>query len=342
MKNLTFADEYASSPIELDENGLLTSDSFDQLNSDSQRLVSAAVGRTRINNDREFRKNQGFWESVYYTTEAGKKWLERKKKEAGDDPSDYSDYSRAIALLEDPEKENRRARLVPTYSSDGVKPLRDLGFTSKQPEVLSKFSDEEEAEVKQTLTHLSAAWAARLSPEEVEAVSWVTSNGSSVLNHFLSGLEHPVWGSDVYSHEHLKSTHGFFVSAMAKAPRIEKPITIYRGTSGSHWGGVKDLLSRPASSSVHLRRAASFAGRDSDGASNDSDVILEIRTNVVPSVAGMSAWGASEMEVLSPLGDYRVVDDFVTHRCYSTDENGKPDFHEKFDKVRVIQLEYLG
>lgn len=70
---------------------------------------------------------------------------------------------------------------------------------------------------------------------------------------------------------------------------------------------------------------------------------LKLRQLKLPSVVGMSAWGASELEVLAPLGRYRKTDEFEALRGRTADGvYRKEDINEDYDRVRVIQLEYLG
>ena len=181
-----------------------------------------------------------------------------------------------------------------------------------------------------------------LTPQEIEAVSWLTSNGSSVLHHHLNGEAHPIWGPNVYTPAHIEKTLKHFRSAMAKAPELDEPVIIYRGTTGdfAKW----ETLDRPASASLSGDSAKGFAGRNSDGtASDDTEVLLEIKTHKLPVVAGMSAWGVSELEILAPLGKYRKVAEFDTLRGRQGERwGGGPEIDPRFDSIRVVQLEYMG
>lgn len=69
----------------------------------------------------------------------------------------------------------------------------------------------------------SEQWTNNLTPEEVEAVSWGTSNGSAVMRTHLEGKEHEIWGHDVYSEEHLNKISTALDRAMDKAPRLDEP-----------------------------------------------------------------------------------------------------------------------
>lgn len=205
--------------------------------------------------------------------------------------------------------------------------------------------------VVEALVQGSAAWIKKLSPEEIEAVSWMTSNGFAVMRTHADGREHPTWGHDVYSPEMLDENIKHVISAITKAPRLKEPVVIYRGIKEVHivddaekdsvTSGFKEIDTQvvkdrfPVGSTVNLGPLPASATLNPQTALKfSSDVVLEIKTRTFASPVNVSAWSTTEYETfVDPTRKYRVVavHDDVTYDAGSSRETG----------IRVVQLEEI-
>lgn len=309
----------------------LTTEAVARMDEEVQRLLVGAIKRV-LKEENPFIENQtAYWQAAYDSTAAGELWLERRGKE------------KHWSEKEHPEVTERRRNVAEFLASVNENPM-DLTLPTDPGDVFEHdFSTEEDStypdrfdmgDEKVKLALLSGAWMSQLTPQEIEAVSWVTSNGASVMNQHLSGKEPEIWGYDTYPREFIDQQIAYFRSAMAKAPELDEPIIIYRGT-GSEFANF-EYLDRPASASLAGSVARGFANGEGEA------VVLEIKTTKVPSVAGMSAWGVSELEVLAPLGKYRKVGEFSAIRGRKNRRTNRHETDPDFDRVRIIQLEYLG
>lgn len=205
-------------------------------------------------------------------------------------------------------------------------------------------------QVTQALVEGSAAWTAHLTPEELESVSWMTSNGFTVMRHHLDGREDPIWGYDTYSREMIDLNIAHVISAISKAPRLKKPVVIYRGIKGVHIfddadksaatttrrptdfgevvskfpvGSTVDLGPLPQSATLNPRTAVSFS----------DEVVLEIKTRTFASPANVSAWNTTEYEVFAdPTRKYRVK---------AVKQNVPYETRGENAKITVVQLEEI-
>ena len=329
MRSETFGGQ--SAPSTLTTADLLAMDE------DAQRRTAGAVWRVLQEGLPETNEAAAYWQAAYDSSAAGALWLERKRLE-------HPEHS-------NPAYQRRKAKLDAFLAEQATNPMQlelpeDPGdvfnheFSTAEPLLLPSKSSMGQERTKLALA--SAAWMSALTPEETEAVSWVTSNGASVLNLHVNGEEHPIWGHHVYSERHLNRTLRNFRSAMAKAPVLDQPAIVYRGTNieRAQW----TELSRPASGSLSAAVTLSYRGSNDDGTYSDAEpVMLEVKTRKLPSAVGMSAWGTGEMEVLLPLGRYEKVGDFHALRGRrSKRRGGASTIDPELDRIRVIQLEYLG
>lgn len=212
------------------------------------------------------------------------------------------------------------------------------------------FREETAALPAKVLMKASEAWVNRLSPEETEAVAWMTSNGFSVMRAHVDGREHSLWGHDEYSPELLDARVAQVKSALAKAPRIKEPVIVYRGIKAAHITGdigdndaaldrsdvstdevrkkfvvgeIVDMGPLPTSGSLNPETAVGFS----------SNVVLEIKTRTLASPVNVSAWHTSEYEAF--------VDNSRKYRVVSVQDNVKYTCSSRYtaDDIRVIQLE---
>lgn len=208
-------------------------------------------------------------------------------------------------------------------------------------------------EMKQLVTD-SHQWTTKLNDAEIEAVSWYTSNGSTVINKHLTGNLEEFYLADYREDEtaeefdareaeaaqayldYLNTTAKDLDSALAKGKRAT-PIKVYRGVSSDVMKGegyssrdtdryvaerfpVGGTFISPVfmSSSLEYKRGAGF---------ETSGVVLEVLGKTVGPVSNVSAWGVTEKEYVLPRNTaYKV-------RAVKT----VPDKHG--DDRLIIQLE---
>lgn len=185
------------------------------------------------------------------------------------------------------------------------------------------------------LAEQSHNWLKNLSTEEQEAISHFTSDGSVIAKEAI-GIRSD-YRTDVSEHEakrYLKTVK----KAVAKAPKLEEPIQIWRGTSveeiydfiripegeedteavfnaieaGEYNGEINPksrIYAAPASLSVSPMIASRFIKPAYDKPYNDKSLILislKAKTMAVPGAVG--AWGVNECEIMSnPSAKYRVA-----------------------------------
>jgi hypothetical protein len=181
-------------------------------------------------------------------------------------------------------------------------------------------------EIKQLVAD-SHQWISKLNDEEIEAVSWYTSNGSTVINKHLTGNSDEFYLRDYIEDEtaeefdereakaaqehlnYLNTTVKDLDSALAKGKR-QTFIKVYRGVSGdvmrAEGYGSRDTDKYVAerftvggtfispvfmSSSLEYKRGAGF---------ETSGVVLEVLGKTVGPVSNVSAWGVAEKEYVLP------------------------------------------
>lgn len=155
----------------------------------------------------------------------------------------------------------------------------------------------------------SSRYTAKLSVDEIEALSWYTSvEGSSTINKYLF--------HDAESQDHLNTIIKDLDRAISKGKRLT-PIKVYRGVTrkvieseGYKHEGVERYISNEfpigknvifpvfMSSSLEYRTAKSF---------EDSGVILEILSKTVAPVSNVSAWDTQEKEYILPRNTTYLV-----------------------------------
>lgn len=181
-------------------------------------------------------------------------------------------------------------------------------------------------EMKQLVAD-SHNWISKLNDEEIEAVSWYTSNGSTVINKHLTGNLEEFYLADYREDEtaeefdareaeaaqkhldYLNTTVKDLDSALSKGKR-QTPIKVYRGVSADVMKAegymFKDTDQYVAdkfpvggtfispvfmSSSLEHKRGAGF---------ETSGVLLEVLGKTVGPVSNVSAWGVTEKEYVLP------------------------------------------
>ena len=235
-----------------------------------------------------------------------------------------------------------------------VNAIKDRSYRENNPE--------KERALGHMLIAQSEKWMNELTPEEQEAVSWFTSNGFSVAQHGISDDQtyNPFQGLidedeifDSYSNDYERGEEALreekarfareyrerILGAVKKAPKLEEPVIIARGTSlsevrdliggdalsipprelisaiesGDLTGEVREgsrMRTIPSSASVLLTRAVFFSNEEWEDDADDPTpaVILSVRTRSFPSPVNVGAWGTKEGEVLiDPTMKYRIT-----------------------------------
>jgi hypothetical protein len=259
------------------------------LSADKKLTIHAGMMRTLY---RSGEPERIYWDAVWDNTKAGKLWLERKGMTGDHEVIVRTRKAQEVALnLPTPEQpEVLKINAETNFSK--VQDMKQLGLPLAKGTTLDV--------TKRELVYLSAVWISNLSPEEIDAVSFMTSNGTSVMRQHLGGQEPAIWGYDQYPEKWLDRQYEYFLSAMDKAPVIDEAIILYRGTANEY---IDLNVQLPRSTSADSTTAESFIRN----LHLNSAVIWEIRTNKIASAMCMSAWGATEMEILAPLGDYEKL-----------------------------------
>lgn len=244
-----------------------------------------------------------------------------------------TEYELRLALGQ--AKRIERLELIKTQDRGDIKHPQGAVTDVVFPVPFHQFADlhenepriEHGSEVMNQLIADSHGWVAKLNDEEIEAVSWYTSNGSSAINQHLTGNSPEFHLRDYRDDEtdeefdareakaaqehlnHLNSTVSNLDSALAKGKR-STPIKVYRGisdgitraegyTSGDIDKYVADkfpvggTFTSPVfmSSSLEYKRGAGF---------ETSGVVLEVLGKTVGPVSNVSAWGVTEKEYVLP------------------------------------------
>lgn len=260
--------------------GVLNEKSFNNLDPITQKTVIAGINRIDTSLPK---KEQEYWQTIYEQSPAGSIAMKRLQKT---NPSEYS----------------KKQKLANIHKFDDA----SVNFSDIEKR-LSKHPEKE-------MILLSATWMSNMSPEEIDNIYWTTTHGAGILNKHIRGQEHP--SAHNYSKDFLDKQAELFTSAMKKAPIVDEPVVIYRGTRERNM--IVDQLDSPASSSTDKNIADKFA------AQKTNNLIMEISTNKVPSAITMSSWGAEEAEVLAPLGSYKKTGE------------------KKINNSKVIQLEFIS
>lgn len=276
----------------------------------------------------------------YDMTPAGIKELERRDAYYNYKGSMYKDKTYSIRL--EIAKRIRAERLAALKLID----QGDLPHKFSKPNTygLNNFTDIEEdhPQIKNDdpqvnkMVEESAYWISKLTPDEIEAVAWFTSDGASVMNYWLEKQEIKSEVARKYSKKHVEANVEALESALNKFEIRKQPVITYRGTGIRDATGkeiydieelakhfqVGDVIStnRFQSSTIDPSRALSF----------ESGVVYEIKSKKTAPLSNVSAWGLTEKEFLVPRNTkLRVVD--VIQGCKI---NGK---HQ--DDVLFVQLE---
>lgn len=221
------------------------------------------------------------------------------------------------------------------------------------------------------LVEKSYEWLKQLPTDQQEAISWLTSNGFRVLQ-YADSLEHrnshparasaeamfalrdlPVDENQIHNkypydfdkaetevakarNKEARKFHRKVKEAFKHAPKLDKPITVGRGTSveelmslvpdaagktvtqvmdeletGAHSGSPvsdsADWRRIPKSASAWLFRAAGFMCYPEDRSVEHREVMVLVKAKTIPSPVNVSAWSSTEGEVFTnPNSEYVI------------------------------------
>lgn len=196
----------------------------------------------------------------------------------------------------------------------------------------------------------SAAWVATLTNEERDAVAYWTSGGAGIIGGWVHRQ------SDTLREEFTPRSAARYMQTLSAAldkARSDQPRVVWRGLSNNTMRSVGDtedgrrsrdeagldwaLAAHPVGSVVDFKTpgSASADPTKAHGFSGFPSVVFEVRTRYGAPVSAVSAWGASEREVLLPhTRRFRVV-------SVSDEPFRLPSLRsgERVEPTTVIQLE---
>lgn len=296
------------------------------------RIVTEAKIRTRNEpSSIEAREAVDAAQLEYDATPAGMREL--KRRIAQYQGSAKTEYELRLALGE--AKREERLLLIKAKDRGDIKHKNQSSTDIMFSDSFHRFTDDHSNEPiiahdsteMEKLVADSHQWITKLNDEEIEAVSWYTSNGSTVINKHLTGNSAPFYLRDYRDDEtddefeareakaeqahleHLRTTVKNIDSALAKGKRFT-PIKVYRGVSmdvtKAEGYSSKDVDQYVAekfpvggtfispvfmSSSLEYKKGAGF---------ESSGILLEIMGKTVGPVSNVSAWGVTEKEYVLP------------------------------------------
>ena len=247
---------------------------------------------------------------------------------------------------------------------EGEKIIRSNSLTfeniSRRDEFAAfKKAREQQKTVGTFLLSQSHEWMKNLTTQEQEAVAFTTSNGfgaiegslhdevseqtKRTLSAFVEEEVEEIMDNEPDYDEALRKENEVYKkksqeitklvqSAMKKAPTLDEPISVYRGTDGTELRRIlgvssdtnfdelterlknnefegtllneKSYMSKvPKSATVMPTRAMSFTGGDDEM----KEVVLKIQQKSIASPTMVSAWGVAEGEIFTnPNSNYRI------------------------------------
>ena len=300
-------------------------------------------------------------ELLYYSSPQGRLELARRQRLSGG----YREYDvieeKVNALKENSFSYGLDEAQVAKLVAEGESLLQeDSKFLENESLNFSKDNDP----LRHYLVEQSHRWLQRLTPEEQETVSWLTSNGFGLMQYsfgfrtdnagnYFKGLvdEDAIWekhptdyaaGEAAETAERKRVADEYrdsALKALSKAPKLDKPVVIARGTSLAELGELtgmskdsKDFkslmdsiesgafngkpISRearmakiPQSAAVRAETAIRFTNMLWDReATEDREVVIALKTRTFASPVNVGAWGTGEYEVYTnPLSTYKIT-----------------------------------
>lgn len=317
----------------------------------------------------------------YYMTPAGMRELKRlisidEDKDENEMLLDYCNAARQEALqkikmidIGDPEHHH-------VYKDGLGKSRKTLYSLPDKNQVRESWNISNDGGKKFENTYIeeSARWIDTLTPDELIAVRWSTSNGFTEMDALRKGEPLPEYYDDNETQEEktlrVIRYQEALNSALSKAPKRSR--ILYRGLSvGStpkelHFStkndyhqekqyasseehaiacekyykeiiGTEITFERPVSTTSNSSVASSFAGRNTDY--RTPNVVYEISARSGAAVGVASAWGSSEAEYLTPSNvKYRVKNVIRKGKFKS---KSRRDATVNIQECVIIQLEEI-
>ncbi len=241
-------------------------------------------------------------ELIYYSSPQGKLELERRKKSAHNNT--YANIEDQINSFEEKPVIELDEQQIASLASKGKEELDEVA-KMKISDALSK-ENVYTPNVRHYLAEQSHKWLKTLSTEQQEAVSWLTSNGGSLILYAIGegkpGSEYLVFKNIVdedaiydkhFNYEvaeaEIKATKDKIAAdylkkatdAFKNAPKFDKPLLVGRGTSLNE---VKDLLGKAS----HGKTLTTMMNEIEKGNLNGVSVNSESRMRKIPLSASAS------------------------------------------------------
>lgn len=296
-------------------------------------LIQAKI-RARNERSLEASAAQDAAQLEYDATPAGMKELERRIKQGKGRKSQYElEYELRLQLGQ--AKRAERLSLIKVKDRGDIKHKKQAVEETMFPDNFHRFAEnyDNEPEIRMDSAEItkliedSSRFTDKLNHDEMEALSWYTSNGSSIINKHLTGNSEPFYLNDYIDDEtndefdareaaagkahieHLNTTAEHLDTALEKSKR-ETFLKVYRGVSsdvmkaeGFKRGTTAEYIETKfpvggtfkspvfMSSSLEYKRGKGF---------ETSGVVMEVLGKTVAPVANVSAWGATEKEYVLP------------------------------------------
>lgn len=201
-----------------------------------------------------------------------------KMKDIGEGPKAHSDV-----------------RMSSLYQKLGIR--EDFDATTSDRVGWQPSSDQFKA-TSALLVKASDAWMQRLSPEEVHAIKWLTSDGTEVLSRKAYGsppkINHRLSDEEVSRREELVK------SAFDKAPLMPKPVVLYRGV-GTNIPFDTEAVLRDGEYVAPCVQSATV----NPGVANSfgyKSIVLEMKTRRFPTPTNFASNGPREAEIMIAPG----------------------------------------
>jgi ADP-ribosyltransferase exoenzyme len=149
------------------------------------------------------------------------------------------------------------------------------------------------------LTKASSAWVDNMSPEQSAAIAWVTGAGSEILSRHAHGVPQTYYGES-YTNEQLEERARLVNEAFDAAPRMPKPVVLYRGIGSGYPFDPEEVIQEG-----HYTAKSILSASVNPGVANSfgyKNVILEMKTRRFASPVNISGVGPREAEVMIKPG----------------------------------------
>jgi hypothetical protein len=215
----------------------------------------------------------------------------------------------------------------------------------------------------------SEAWVTDLKPEEMEAIAWITSNGSHVVNDYLANGELKTRKDGTHEFEGRKITQEYLdeqikLASDAIKRRDSEPVILYRGEHKypeldnmlvSKYGDPEAYGAEVMERLGHMFKvgetytAPRFLSSSYDPSTargfSKQKIVFEMKSKTHGPVAALSAWHNVEREALVPPQTKFKIKDIVMKAEYEPRNEGKftktASDTENLNYFFVVQMEEI-